>query len=247
MLKPEWIRPELWKNSSSIHAAFSLAAPFQETPSPIPGYNFAFSPKEDPDRVQRNRSQLLEALGVAESHLALCGQVHGTQVHIAEQGGYLGEGDGLVTATPGLAVGVLVADCGAILLADPIAKVVGALHAGWRGAAGGIIQQGLEKMVSLGADPSRIQAFLGPCIGVEHFEVGEEVASLFPEHCVQRTGYEKPQANLKCWIRQQLLDQGLSDKAIEIHPACTFADTSYYSYRRQKEESGRMIALIWFT
>jgi hypothetical protein len=247
MLKPEWITPELWKNSTSLHAAFSVAMPTALESATISGLNLAFSSSEDPDRIQQNRTVFLQALGIEASHLALCRQVHGTVVHIAHQGGPLGEGDGLVTATPGLAVGVLVADCGAILLADPIAKVVGALHAGWRGAAGGIVQQGISKMCQLGAEPSRIQAFLGPCIGVAHFEVGEEVATLFPDKCVERVGFDKPHANLKCWIRQQLLDQGLLEQHLEMHPACTYSDTRLYSYRRQKEQSGRMLALIWFT
>jgi YfiH family protein len=171
--------------------------------------------------------------------------VHGNTVHIVSEGGIHNDGDGFVTNVPGVAVSVMVADCAAILLADRKARVVGALHAGWRGTVGGIVKSGVDAMVSLGASPSDLEAYIGPCISQSCFELGEEVASQFPDKYVDRSK-PKPHADIRGWLKDQLLETGVIHNNIEVDPSCTFADADhFYSYRRQGDASGRMMALIW--
>jgi YfiH family protein len=113
--------------------------------------------------------------------LAIAYQVHSARVHVAEQafGDERPEGDGAATATPGVLCGALAADCAPVLMADPTARVVCAVHAGWRGALGGVIEAGVAVMTGLGASPGRIVAAVGPCIGPQSYEVGEDFRQTF--------------------------------------------------------------------
>ena len=134
------------------------------------------------DSVAANRARMALALGVAPDRLAVPYQVHSPDVAVLE-GPFTSETrprcDGVVTATPGLALGVTGADCGMILFADPRAGVIGAAHAGWKGALGGVIEATVAAMIGLGATPGDIRAALGPCIGQASYEVGPELVAAF--------------------------------------------------------------------
>ena len=136
--------------------------------------------RSDDDRahVEENRRRIRESLG-ADFMVSLA-QVHSDRVVICdtEPVGHI-EADGMVTRVPGLALGVLSADCGPVLLADAKAGVVGACHAGWRGALAGIVESTVAAMCELGASPARVQAVLGPCIGPDSYEVGEAFRAEF--------------------------------------------------------------------
>ncbi len=100
-------------------------------------------------------------------------------------------------------------------------------------------------MKEAGAEPSRMRAFVSPCISRRHFEVGTEVAELFPDKFVDYESFDKPHINLKAFLEYQLMECGLAEGRIEVHAGCTVADkNSYYSYRREKEKSGRMMGII---
>ncbi len=245
MARFDVLEPALWSSDPSIRAAFSLRNAHWNAQRDIQGLNLSVSTNDERDVVLNNRRLFYESMGLSESNVARGRQVHGNLVHTVTKGGIHDDGDGFVTNVPGVAVSVMVADCAAILLADRTAGVVGALHAGWRGAVAGIVKNGVDAMVALGAQSKNMEAYIGPCISQACFELGEEVASQFPHKYVDRSG-DKPHADIRNWLQDQLLDAGLPSSHIEVDPTCTFNDSDhYYSYRRQGDASGRMMALIW--
>ncbi len=143
--------------------------------------NLGRGSRDDPAAVLENQARAASALGLEADSLAIAYQVHSARVHIAEQafGDERPEGDGAATVTPGVLCGALAADCAPVLMADPKARVVCAVHAGWRGALGGVIEAGVAVMTGLGASPGRIVAAVGPCIGPQSYEVGEDFRQAF--------------------------------------------------------------------
>jgi YfiH family protein len=143
--------------------------------------NLGRGSRDDPAAVLENQARAAAALGLEAGSLAIAYQVHSARVHVAEQafGDERPEGDGVATVTPGVLCGALAADCAPVLMADPAARVVCAVHAGWRGALGGVIEAGVAVMTGLGASPGRIVAAVGPCIGPQSYEVGEDFRQTF--------------------------------------------------------------------
>jgi YfiH family protein len=142
--------------------------------------NVGVGSKDDPEAVQENRARAAAALGVELSHLLTGYQIH-SNVAVTADAPFAErpEADGVVTGTPGLACGVLSADCAPILLADAEARVIASAHAGWKGALGGIVAATVEAMVAAGARRERIAAAIGPCIGQASYEVGEDFMDRF--------------------------------------------------------------------
>jgi YfiH family protein len=180
-------------------------------------------------------------------------QVHSACVVAAEEWRDSLLADGLVTSTPRMRLAIKTADCLPILLADPRAKVVAAVHAGWRGSAAGIAIRGVEAMARLhGSRPEDIRAAFGPSIAVCCFEVGPEVATLFsawfPErnNLDRRTHLDLPAAN-----RRQLICAGLRPERIAHLAPCTLcggtlpSDGEFHSWRREHQTGVRMHSLIW--
>lgn len=213
---------------------------------PFNELNLGRNTGDDPVAIQQNREGVLERLGFSLDQLALGGQVHGAKVARIETPRHLDGYDGLVTRTKGIVLGILTADCAAVLLVDEMAGVVGACHAGWRGAVARVSQATIDEMILLGADANRIRACIGPCISQEHFEVGEEVAVQFePEFVRTNPDSGRPHVDLRGQLARQLESHGIASAHIEVTPHCTFADTErFYSYRRDGKSSGRMFALI---
>lgn len=230
------IKPAIWGNESRVIAGFSTrTAPLEET---HPEFN-------GDARVESNRKQWLEIFGLGNRSLALAKQVHGSEVRIVSDAACQDNTDGLVTTQKNLAVGVLVADCAAVLLADQENEVIAAVHAGWRGAIDGILKKAIAKMLLSGANVNRIEAFISPCISVKAFEVGKDVADLFPVQFVDYKSYEKPHIDLKKFVMSELLISGLHEENIECNPLCTVNEPeTLHSYRRDKARSGRMMAVI---
>ncbi len=177
--------------------------------------------------------------------MAIAGQVHGDFVRYVEQGDTYPACDGLVTDRKGVLLCMMAADCASVLLADPEAGVIGACHSGWRGTRARISEKTVAAMTERGADPSRLRVYVSPCIGVERFEVGEEVAGEFAAEFVDRTTYAKPHVDLKSAIRAQLLSAGVPESQIEIDAHCTHLDNArFFSYRLSGGQTGRMMGLI---
>lgn len=148
------------------------------------GLNTGVGSKDDPAAVLENRSRIAGWFGGAHNDIAACYQIHSAVCRVAEAGwkGERPEGDAVVTAAPGVVCGVLTADCAPVLFADAEAGVVGAAHAGWKGALGGIVHSTVASMQALGAEPSRIVAVVGPCIAQDSYEVGADFEERFAHH-----------------------------------------------------------------
>jgi hypothetical protein len=146
---------------------------------PWAALNCSLSGQDDRERVRENRRRAADALGLPGEALHGLTQVHGIAVaEVDEQGWREGEGpraDAMVTRRPGIVLGIVTADCAPLLFADPEAGVVGAAHAGWRGAVDGVIEATIGAMEGLGARASRMLAAVGPCIGQASYEVGPDL------------------------------------------------------------------------
>lgn len=193
--------------------------------------------KELPD-VEHGFGTRDDEAWVGERNHAWVKQIHSGKVIRTRTEGLQGEADALVTTTPELWISIRTADCLPILLADPTAKVLAAVHAGWRGTVEEIAARAVREMVELGAELSSIRAAIGPGIGLCCFEVGPEVSPHF--------GAEgKTCVDLAAANERQLLDAGLDLDNIWISKQCTKCNPDlFHSYRRDSENAGRLVSAI---
>ncbi|MEM1044087.1 MAG: polyphenol oxidase family protein [Bacteroidota bacterium] len=241
------IRPAIFADLPGVTAGFSTRAG-GVSDAPFDALNMGFATGDDEAAVQENRRRFLSVLGFGPDHLATIGQVHGVSVTARSEPGFAERNDGHVTDRRGLALGILVADCGAVLLADAKAGVVGACHAGWRGAVGGIPIMTVEAMRKLKAEPERIRAYVSPCIGPDDFEVGTEVARQFDDaHVLEDDAWTKPHVDLSGAIVAQLLKAGLDEANIQVEGCSTFDTARFFSYRADGGTTGRMMGVIGLT
>ncbi|MEX2362323.1 MAG: peptidoglycan editing factor PgeF, partial [Balneolaceae bacterium] len=183
-------------------------------------------------------------LGLTQNEIVFGNQIHNSDILVAEKAGIYADTDAFVTKTSGLALAIQVADCAAVLLGDEENGVIGAAHAGWRGAVDDIVPKVISRMKEAGAETNFIKVFISPSISQVNFEVGEEVAAQFPKQFVDFESQSKPHVNLKAFLKYQLLNSGILSVNIEIDEGCTISDENFYSYRRQKDKSGRMMGII---
>ncbi len=220
--------------------------------------NCGLGSKDDPVAVHENRARVaafLTARDVVTAH-----QVHSPTAVVAEHAWSQDQrprADAIVTATRGLGVGVLTADCAPVLFADPEAGVVAAAHAGWRGALSGVIESALEAMEKLGARRRRIRAAVGPCIGQAAYEVGPEFEQEFLRQGMANARFFsrqspqlRPHFSLAAYAEHRLLQAGIGDVA-SLAP-CTYANADdFFSYRRSRAQKvpdyGRQISAIVLT
>ncbi len=145
---------------------------------PYAGLNCSLSGGDDPARVMQNRTLVAGAMGVKLAALVGVTQVHGADVVCVTTPWPQGSGpraDAMVSATPGVALGIITADCAPALFLDPVSGIAGAAHAGWRGAAGGVLEATVLAMERLGAVRARVVAAIGPCIAQPSYEVGDDL------------------------------------------------------------------------
>lgn len=207
---------------------------------------------DDQDHVTANRQRIQESLG-AERLISLH-QVHSDRVVLLTDDSPISdlEADGLVTTVPRLAVSALSADCGPVLLSDTTAGIVAACHAGWRGALSGIVENTVAAMCELGASPESIRATLGPCIGPENYEVGDDFKSEFLDieesydRFFHQPAGKKAHFDLPAFILSRLEMMG-----VQVHwtGQCTYAHPEqYFSFRRNTHEGlngyGRNLSAI---
>jgi YfiH family protein len=202
--------------------------------------NGGLGSKDDPARVNENRRRMAQTLNVQPSHFLTVYQVHSPDVAIVTEPWPNDErphADALVTRTPGLAIGITTADCGPVLFADPKARVIGAAHAGWKGAFGGVIEATLNAMETLGAHRQDIRAAIGPLIRQPSYEVGAEFVARFTATDAGNARYfiASPRADhamfdLAGFIRARLEQAGV--EIIDDVGLDTYADPRFFSYRR---------------
>jgi purine-nucleoside/S-methyl-5'-thioadenosine phosphorylase / adenosine deaminase len=210
-----------------------------------------------PALVAENRARMAAALGVAPDRLLTAYQIHSPDVVTIEQPWAPADrprADAIVTATRGLAIGVSTADCGPVLLADATAGVIGAAHAGWRGAATGVLEATIAAMERCGADRACIVAALGPMIRQPSYEVGPEFVTRFKAEDGANERFFQPAAkpghalfDLPGYIAARLAVAGI--RRVEDLGHCTYADSArFFSYRRSthrgEKDYGRHINAI---
>lgn len=218
------------------------------------GLNCGHGSSDQTEAVTINRTRVAEAMGLGAESLVGVHQVHSADVvTVTGPLDALPRADALVTAVPGLALSVLTADCQPVLLADPQAGVVGAAHAGWKGAIAGVLDATVAAMAALGAEPARIHAVIGPTISQRAYEVGPDffdsvmaedagAARFFAAGAGDRLHFDLPGYGL-----QRLRAAGVGHAEWTRH--CTYSDPDrFFSYRRsvhQREaDYGRLIATI---
>lgn len=210
---------------------------------------------DDPEAVAGNRRRMAGELGVAPEHLLSLYQIHSADVVTATAPWVeRPRADAMVSATPGLALAIATADCGPVLFADAHNRVVGAAHAGWKGAVSGVLEATLEAMVQLGAERGRIAAVLGPTISQAAYEVGPEFADNLLRADAGNSRFFRPSGrvghamfNLPAYIGARLQRAGVG--GFHDLGLCTYGDEArFFSYRRTTHRSepdyGRLISAI---
>jgi len=208
---------------------------------------------DDPAAVTENRKRARDALGAA--HLVTLYQTHSAQAVTVTAPWETGpQADAMATAVPGIALAILTADCAPVLLADAQAKVIGAAHAGWKGALGGVVEAAIEAMEKLGAERERIHAAIGPCIAQANYEVGPEFQARFVAtdqandsffDLSDRVGHYR--FDLEGYVVHRLREAGVNE--VEGLRADTYArESDFYSFRRATHRGeasyGRQISAI---
>jgi polyphenol oxidase len=216
--------------------------------------------RDGTDAVGENRARMAATLGIPAARLAVPYQVHsGDAVAISDHWAPDARPrcDGLITATPGLALGITGADCGMILFVDAKARIVGAAHAGWKGALGGVVEATVVEMERIGAKRRDIAAALGPCIAQQSYEVGPELAAAFTEAGEDRNRFFIPSRraghwmfDLKAYIAERAARAGVG--RFEDLGLDTYADEDrFFSYRRAthrgEPDYGRLVSAIVLT
>jgi YfiH family protein len=207
--------------------------------------NISYTVGDSDKNVSKNRERFFKNVGILQGQLALPKQCHSARVVCVETGGQYESCDGLVSNTPGVWLGISVADCTPIVLADPKRKAAAVLHAGWRGTMQGIVGKGVELMIdSVDTNPADLIAFIGPSSGVCCYEIGEDVASKFSSGVLERRN-GSIFLDLKKENRLQLNAVGVVNDNIEISPYCTICTPGlFHSFRRDRDKSGRMMAAV---
>jgi YfiH family protein len=208
---------------------------------PFAALNCGFGSGDSPHRVLRNRAIAMDCLGLPADRLVTARQIHSATVVTVQRPWHREEApraDGLVTAIPGVALGVLAADCAPILFHEPFARVIGAGHAGWRGALTGIAEAVVAQMTALGAERHRIRAAIGPCIAQRSYEVGPE----FPEpfladnhgaagHFIRAVRDGHFLFDLGGYLADRIIRAGIATIEVVAHDTVA-EEAQFFSYRR---------------
>ncbi|MCX4424837.1 peptidoglycan editing factor PgeF [Streptomyces mirabilis] len=232
---------------SGAHFAFTdrwggvSAVPYEEL-------NLGGAVGDDPDAVRTNRELAAKSLGLDPALVVWMNQVHGPDVAVVD-GPWLSAEipsvDAVVTARRGLALAVLTADCTPVLLADPVAGIAGAAHAGRPGMVAGVVPAAVRAMVELGAEPERIVARTGPAVCGRCYEVPDEmraeVAAIEPAAYAE-TSWGTPAVDVTAGVHAQLERLGVCDRAQS--PVCTLESDDHFSYRRDRT-TGRLAGYVW--
>lgn len=205
------------------------------------GLNGGTGSNDKPEHIAENRARMAAAVGVIPENFLTAYQIHSPDVVVAEKPWPQSQrprADAIVTQVPGLAIGISTADCGPVLFADPQARVLGAAHAGWRGAFGGVIESTLAAMEKLGADRTRVVAAAGPMISQPNYEVGQELVDRFLAVEPANDRFFAPATrpghamfDLPGYVVARLQAAGV--RHVENLAVCTYGNPAqFYSYRR---------------
>jgi YfiH family protein len=214
---------------------------------PFASLNCSLSSADDREAVLENRARVARALGADPDRLLGLTQVHGHAVATAAEPWIAGAGpraDAMVTDRPGIALGIVTADCAPVLFADTQAGVIGAAHAGWRGAVSGVIEATIEAMIALGARADRIAAAVGPCIGQCSYEVGPDLRDAVLARAVAGAVFFAPgqrddrwQFDLPAYCAARLRAAGVACVA-ELGADTLAGEDRFFSHRRRTLAGG---------
>ncbi|MEU7554575.1 peptidoglycan editing factor PgeF [Streptomyces sp. NPDC044571] len=235
-------------NESGAHFAFTdrwggvSAVPYEEL-------NLGGAVGDDPAAVRANRAIAAKALGIDPDQVVWMNQVHGKDVAVVSgpwgSDAEIPPVDAVVTARRGLALAVLTADCTPVLLADPVAGVAAAAHAGRPGLVAGVVPAAVAAMVSLGAEPERITARTGPAVCGRCYEVPAQmrdaVAEVVPAARAE-TSWGTPSVDVVAGVHAQLAEAGVVNR--HRSAVCTLESRDHYSYRRDRV-TGRLAGYVW--
>jgi YfiH family protein len=215
--------------------------------APYESFNLGDRVGDDPAAVAANRRRLASELGLRPDHVIWMEQVHGRTATVVDQPSTepAEATDAVISTRPGLAVAVLVADCVPILLSDPDAGVVAAVHAGRVGARVGVLPAALAAMRDAGAKPERIEVLLGPSVCGECYEVPAAMQADVDKHLpgsASRTRQGTPGLDLRAGLWRQLAEAGVGK--VGVDPRCTVEDRTLFSHRRDGT-TGRLAAITW--
>ncbi|MBJ7483985.1 peptidoglycan editing factor PgeF [Brevundimonas sp.] len=218
--------------------------------------NTGLGSSDDIAAVEENRRRIAAAFGGTPDDLAACYQIHSAVTRVAE-GPWRGdrpEGDAVATAVPGVICAVLTADCAPVLLADAEAGVVAAVHAGWKGALGGVVQSAVTAMSTLGAEPSRTVAVVGPCIAQASYEVGSDFQARFQDADPGSARFfmpggtaDKRMFDLPGFVLWRLEQSGVGEAAWTGDDTCADVDRFFSNrraFQRGEPDFGRLMSAI---
>ncbi|MFG2362292.1 peptidoglycan editing factor PgeF [Streptomyces mirabilis] len=215
---------------------------------PYEALNLGGAVGDDPDAVRTNRELAAKSLGLDPSLVVWMNQVHGPDVAVVD-GPWLSAEipsvDAIVTARRGLALAVLTADCTPVLLADPVAGIAAAAHAGRPGMVAGVVPAAVRAMVELGAEPERIVARTGPAVCGRCYEVPDEMraeVAAIESAAYAETSWGTPAVDVTAGVHAQLERLGVCDRAQS--PVCTLESDDHFSYRRDRT-TGRLAGYVW--
>ena len=222
--------------------------------------------KGSPDRVLASRARFCKKLGLDPDSIVMADQVHSARVlHVsrADRGkgaqtlhSPLEKADALCTQERDLPLTVIVADCAAVYCYDPVHAAIGLAHSGWRGTAKRIVPRLISEMTArFHSSPENLHVWISPCIGPESFEVGSEVLEIFrkeyseqrPQTQWYRSSPDDPShglLDLKALLFDQLWGEGVLPEHVEVSSDCTFQSENFFSYRRDGQKTGHMMALL---
>lgn len=208
--------------------------------------NLGFSTNDRKKDVTENRNLFFNNIGISENKIAKVNQVHGNNIIIAEKCGNLGIGDGLITEACDIFLCGTFADCISILVFEPERQLVGLFHAGWKGVLKEIAVRGIENICKLyNVQPDNLLVGISPHIKQCCYVVKKDTAYLFNQKFLKKIDNEHWKLNIENTIIGQLLDVGIKEKNIETSDFCTSCNEDmFFSYRRDKGKTGRMLAVI---
>ena len=194
--------------------------------------------------LKYSREEIAHNLEINAKNLAVPEQVHSAVVEFARCPGMYPVADGLVTTNSNILLTLKVADCVPVFLYEPLKRIIGLVHSGWRGTVENILSNAIKLMQKNGAESKDIRCFLGPAIGICCYEVDGEVAKKFDDKAKVKMEERKWRVGLHEQIRLQLASVGVQKKNIRSSEICTYELQGYHSYRRDGENAGRMFAFL---
>lgn len=229
---------------SLVHAFSTRIGGFSK--DPYHSLNLGLTCRDNPDIVKKNRNIFFNYLSLPQDRLVFPVQIHSDNIQIINSPGILNNCDALITQKPNLFLTIQTADCFPIFVFDPITRTIAIIHSGWKGAAKNIAGKTIQKMkTELGVNPCNLLAVIGPGVQMKNFQVDEPVYNHFEPKYFTPDGPDHYKMDLQKAIYDQLTTAGLSEQSIERSADCTYEkEEFYYSYRRDGQNSGRMMGII---